>query len=166
MSTSAETCTFVLTFVVKPSEEIPDRWVGHCLELDVVSEGSSYAHALEMALEAAGMVVKDDLQNGRDPFERRAPKEFWRDPRLIASEEGKPQTLMQRIIKIGAILVGLGLVCLALTVFKGDPLPVLVSMMLATWLLTVSIIGLLPKRMAQTVFQAFRDVRLPGEPDN
>ena len=100
MSTSAETCTFVLTFVVKPSEEIPDRWVGHCLELDVVSEGSSYAHALEMALEAAGMVVKDDLQNGRDPFERRAPKEFWREQRLIASEEGKPQTLMQRILKI------------------------------------------------------------------
>ncbi len=101
MSTSAETCTFVLTFVVKPSEEIPGRWIGHCLELDVVSEGSSYAHALEMVLEATGMIVKDDLQNGRDPFERRAPKEFWRHPaRLITSEEGKPQTLMQRILKI------------------------------------------------------------------
>ncbi len=91
MSTSAETCTFVLTFVVKPSEEIPGRWIGHCLELDVVSEGSSSAHAKEMVLEATGMIVKDDYQNGRDPFHRQPYRNC---------EPCKLQTLMQRFYRM------------------------------------------------------------------
>ena len=91
MSTSAETCTFVLTFVVKPSEEIPGRWIGHCLELDVVSEGISSAHAKEMILEATGLIVVDDLQNGRDPFERQPYRNC---------EPCKPETLMRRLLRM------------------------------------------------------------------
>jgi hypothetical protein len=54
-----------------------NQWEAHVLDLDVVTYGNSLTHAVEMAIEAAHMVLADDLEDGRDPFERRAPDEDW-----------------------------------------------------------------------------------------
>lgn len=68
-----------LTVMVTRSESISREWVGHCLELDVVSQGTSPAHALNMVAEAVAIVVLDDLSANRDPlkFRSRAPVEDW-----------------------------------------------------------------------------------------
>ena len=63
--------------VVRPAEDVQGQWVAHCLEFDVVSQGNSLEHALEMVCEAVAMVVVDDRIAGRDPLERRAPEEFY-----------------------------------------------------------------------------------------
>lgn len=56
-----------------------DQWEAHVLDLDVVTYGNSLAHAIEMAIDAAHMVLSDDLAEGRDPSERRAPDEDWKE---------------------------------------------------------------------------------------
>jgi hypothetical protein len=55
------------------------EWEAHVLDLDVVTYGLTLAHAVEMAMEAARMVVVDDLQAGGDPSKRRAPDEEWQE---------------------------------------------------------------------------------------
>jgi predicted RNase H-like HicB family nuclease len=68
---------FNLHVVLWPAEDIPGQWLAHCLELDVVSQGNSLPHALEMVKEAVGDVLVSDLQRGLDPGRRRAPQEEW-----------------------------------------------------------------------------------------
>lgn len=68
-------------------------WVGHCLDLDVVTQGRSEDHVLDMLREACGMVVGDDLVNGRDLSERRASPEHWADlARLIRGDVSESPT--------------------------------------------------------------------------
>jgi len=69
--------TFDLHIVVWPAEDVPGQWLAHCLELDVVSQGNSLAHAVAMIREAVGLVLSDDLSKGLDPQRRRAPQEDW-----------------------------------------------------------------------------------------
>jgi predicted RNase H-like HicB family nuclease len=69
--------TYNLWVLVRPAEDLKDQWVAHCLELDVVSQGTSFTHAMEMVFEAIAMVVTDDIGAGRDPLSRRAPEEYW-----------------------------------------------------------------------------------------
>lgn len=76
---------FNLWVVVKPAEDLADQWVAHCLDLDVVSQGTSFKHAMDMVFEAAAMVVVDDIVAGRDPLSRRAPDEFWAEMHAIVS---------------------------------------------------------------------------------
>lgn len=78
--------SFNLWVVVKPAEDLPDQWVAHCLDLDVVTQGTSYKHAMNMVFEAASMVVVDELVAGRDPLARRAPPEDWADLYRILNE--------------------------------------------------------------------------------
>ncbi len=85
---------FTLTLVLKPSEDIPGRWVSHCLDMDVVSEGDKLSEAMGMISEAAGMTLTDDLNGGRNPLARRAPKEFWDELDRIV-ETGTPVTFSQ-----------------------------------------------------------------------
>lgn len=85
---------FTLTAVLKPSEDIPGRWVSHCLELDVLSEGDTLSAAMGMLLEAVMMTLKDDLNGGRDPLARRAPKGFWLELDRIV-KAGTPVTFTQ-----------------------------------------------------------------------
>jgi len=59
--------------VLRPAEDVPGQWVAHCLEFDVVTQGNSPSHALNMAREATEIVV----ENQRDPFLRRAPDQFF-----------------------------------------------------------------------------------------
>lgn len=72
---------------VHPAEDIDGEWVAHCLDLDVVSQGNSLKNAFDMVIEATLMVVCDDLNAGRDPLERRAPKKFW-DPMWAIVQKG------------------------------------------------------------------------------
>lgn len=64
-------------FLFERAEDVPDAWVAHCLDLDVVTYGVSLQHALEMVLEATRMVLDHDAAVGRDSLDRRAPDEYW-----------------------------------------------------------------------------------------
>jgi len=67
-----------LWLVLEPAEDIPGQWTGHCLDLDIVSQGASLQHALQMTFEAVLLTVADDLEAARDPFARRsAPDQDW-----------------------------------------------------------------------------------------
>ena len=71
---------FEATFqvLVRPAHDVPGQWVAHCLNIDVMSQGDSIAHAFEMAREAVLMAVVDDLAHDRDPRTRPpAPQEAW-----------------------------------------------------------------------------------------
>lgn len=72
-----KTLVFTSWMVVEPAEDIPGIWVGHCLDFDVISQGDNPQKAIDSVTEAVAMTVVDDLQNGLDPNERRAPAEFW-----------------------------------------------------------------------------------------
>lgn len=54
--------------LLRPAEDLAGAWVAHSLEFDVVSQGNSAEHAMEMVAEAVNMVVQDDLNDGRDPY--------------------------------------------------------------------------------------------------
>lgn len=72
----AKSC--IVSVLVTPATDQPGAWVAHCLNLDVVSQGDSIEHALEMVREAVVMAVNDDLEAGLDPLERApAPDEYW-----------------------------------------------------------------------------------------
>lgn len=74
-----------LSLLLTPAEDVPGQWIGHCLELDIVSVGTSAEHAAEMAREAVRDCVADDIRDGRDPFaRRRAPEEYFEQWRLGA----------------------------------------------------------------------------------
>lgn len=64
-------------FVAKPAEDLPGQWVAHCLDLDVVSQGNSLQHAIEMICEAVAMMMADRA-SGRDKSQtQRAPEEYY-----------------------------------------------------------------------------------------
>jgi predicted RNase H-like HicB family nuclease len=69
--------TFSCWAIIRPAEDIPGEWVAHCLDFDVVSQGRSPEHALDMIQEATAMTICDDLNGDRDPMVRRAPGEDW-----------------------------------------------------------------------------------------
>jgi len=86
--------TFDLHIVLWPDTEIRGRWMAHCLELDVLTWGTSVEHAVEMVREAAGMVLVDDLSKDRDPLLRRAPQEDW-DSMWTRLRGARPQPLSE-----------------------------------------------------------------------
>jgi hypothetical protein len=63
--------------VVIPAEGVPGEWLAHCLDLNVMSQGTSLSHALDMVREAVGLVLDEDCAAGVDPFDRVAPGEDW-----------------------------------------------------------------------------------------
>jgi predicted RNase H-like HicB family nuclease len=63
---------------IRPAPGVPNQWVAHCLDLDIVTQGNSVEHAFEMLSEAVGMTVCDDLEAGRNPRRRKtAPQASW-----------------------------------------------------------------------------------------
>ncbi len=72
-----EVRAFPLWIVFRRAQDLPGQWTAHCLDLDVITVGTSLRHAIEMAEEACYMVLADDLNAGRDPLTRRAPDEHW-----------------------------------------------------------------------------------------
>jgi len=89
-------------FVFQRAEDVPGEWVGHCLELDVVSQGTSLKHAAAMLGEACFMTVCDDLMASRDPLERRAPEEYWKALYHIVENGEKVQFAALDDMKVGA----------------------------------------------------------------
>lgn len=71
------TYSFALWVVFKKAPDVPGQWTAHCLDIDVISQGSSLPHAMQMIEQAIGMTLIDDLGRGRNPLERSAPKEYW-----------------------------------------------------------------------------------------
>ena len=72
-----EVITYDLHVHFFPAEDVPGIWVAHCLDFDVVSQGTSLSDAMGMIREAVELTVIDDLGRGLDPHLRRAPKEEW-----------------------------------------------------------------------------------------
>jgi predicted RNase H-like HicB family nuclease len=65
--------------------EIQGIWIGHCLEMDLVSQGISPGHAREMIDEAIRLVADARIADGQSPFDiRPAPPEYWA---MLASAE-------------------------------------------------------------------------------
>ena len=48
-----------LTFELSQEPELPDQWVGRCVELDVISAGMSPLRTLEATAEAVRMIVEN-----------------------------------------------------------------------------------------------------------
>jgi len=64
--------------LINLDQEVADLWVGHCLNIDVVSQGATPCAALENTMMATQFLVLDDCANGKDPHSRNiAPKEDW-----------------------------------------------------------------------------------------
>ncbi|MDP3767844.1 MAG: hypothetical protein Q8S13_07500, partial [Dehalococcoidia bacterium] len=63
--------------VARRSPDVEGEWEAHCLELDVVTQGTSLKHSFQMAVEAVCMTLASDVDAHRDPLERRAPQQFW-----------------------------------------------------------------------------------------
>jgi predicted RNase H-like HicB family nuclease len=59
--------------LIQPAQ-VSGQWLAHVLELDVMTQGNSVAHAFDMAAEAAKLVC---AENERDAW-RRSPEEDWR----------------------------------------------------------------------------------------
>jgi predicted RNase H-like HicB family nuclease len=79
-----------LSLLVFPAPDVPGQWLGHCLELDIMSVGSSLQHAIRLTEEAVRECVADDLSHGLDPFARKpAPEEYFEEWR----REGTRRTL-------------------------------------------------------------------------
>lgn len=88
--------TFSLNVFLTPAPDLPGMWVGHCLEVDVVSQGDSLRHAYEMTREAVELVILDDLSLGREPTQRSAPRDEWEAAyKTVQSRNPKLYTLTE-----------------------------------------------------------------------
>jgi hypothetical protein len=63
--------------VVEPGENVPGKWIAHCLTFDVLAQADDPDEALRLVLDATSRVVIDDLNEGLNPEDRRAPAEDW-----------------------------------------------------------------------------------------
>lgn len=91
--------SFNLWVLVTPAEDVPGEWVGHCLDLDVVSQGVSSESALEATKEAVLMVLRDALGEDRHPMEgrRRAPQGYWNQLSLVLRDGVTSETKGDRL---------------------------------------------------------------------
>ncbi len=72
--------SYNLWAVFKPAEGVPGEWTAHCLDIDLVSQGRSLRHAMDMLAEAVLICLLDDIQEGFDLLERpRAPQPCWEE---------------------------------------------------------------------------------------
>jgi len=62
-----------LAYIVLPATDLPGQWVGHCLDLDLVTQGDSLRDAVESICEAVDLV----LETGDVSRYKRAPQGFW-----------------------------------------------------------------------------------------
>jgi hypothetical protein len=60
-------------FTVQRAADVEGQWVSHCLDIDVVTQGTSLKHAIDMLCEAVTIVVREsDLSR-----HTAAPPEDW-----------------------------------------------------------------------------------------
>ncbi len=72
-----ETQQLGIWVVLQPCKDIPGEWLAHCLNYDLYSQGHSLRHAVAMLIEALGLVLVEELKEGRMLEERRAPAQYW-----------------------------------------------------------------------------------------
>jgi hypothetical protein len=73
--------------IARPAEDVPGQWVGHCLDFDIVSLGTSLRHALAMTAEAVCMCLEEDVKSGAEPFSRSpAPAQYWEERDRVVRE--------------------------------------------------------------------------------
>ena len=70
---------WTLTAFLYPATDLPDVWIGHCLNLDVVTQGKPGGgpeSALEWLVDAVTMIFEAE---GGDAFKNHAaaPREIW-----------------------------------------------------------------------------------------
>jgi hypothetical protein len=73
---------------IEPAPDIEGKWVAHCLEFDTLAQADDPETAVELLLESTSEIVLEDLRNGVDPLERRAPQddEGWSLLRFITEK--------------------------------------------------------------------------------
>jgi predicted RNase H-like HicB family nuclease len=70
--------SFPLRVAIYPANDVEGQWIAHCLETDLVTQGDSVEHALEMAAEALDAVAKFNTSHDRFPVTLTpAPREIW-----------------------------------------------------------------------------------------
>lgn len=83
--------------LIYPADDVPGEWIAHCLDLDIVSQGTNAPHALEMLCEAIKLSVQWAIEENRPPLEMRAaPAEAWE------KFESTPPTLT-RILRLPSV---------------------------------------------------------------
>jgi predicted RNase H-like HicB family nuclease len=78
-----------LWVTVQRAPDLRGIWLAHCLDFDVMSQGSTPREAVSMVCEAIDIVLEADRAVGRDPYERRAPESDWAEM-FEAVREGEP----------------------------------------------------------------------------
>ena len=89
----SETSAFRLWISVSRAPDVRGAWLAHCLDLDVMAQSDSLAHAFDDVRAAAGFLLADDLRAGRDPLATRAtaPAAAWAELwRVIDLAEKRP----------------------------------------------------------------------------
>lgn len=97
-----------LWVLIRPSKDVSGQWVAHCLNLDLISQGSSPEHARDMIREAAASTLAYDLKAGRNPLEHRsASQELWEELRFVMTK-GRPVTFSEVSRDHGTLAVMVG----------------------------------------------------------
>lgn len=106
--------------LVQPSADVPGEWIAHCLEVDVVTQGTSINDAFKMAAEATTMVVCEDLAAGRNPLDRRAPDEFWAELWPVVND-GSRKSLREVAANSGSVRCVAAQLLMHATIVEMDP---------------------------------------------
>jgi len=70
--------------VIERAPDMEGVWVAHCLDFDILSQGTSIAEAAQAVHEAVSVMLEDDFQRGLDPTQREAaPPECWERLNLV-----------------------------------------------------------------------------------
>tara|TARA_R100000656_G_scaffold104176_1_gene76033 strand:+ start:62088 stop:62468 length:381 start_codon:yes stop_codon:yes gene_type:complete len=77
-----------LSWVVLYQHESEDEWVGHCVDMDVVSTGTSPEQALESVTEEVQTTVEMDVSLGCNPLVRGKAPNLILDLLRTAIDEG------------------------------------------------------------------------------
>ena len=80
-----------LKVLVSRAADLPGQWLGHCLDLDLMSQGNSIDEAMESMVEIVSLAMVEDLKEGLDPFQVRegAPEACWQEWMQITAT-GRP----------------------------------------------------------------------------
>ena len=128
MGTASRLVRRTVNVLVTPASDVPGQWIAHCLELDVVTQGTTPSHAIEMAAAAVQMVIDDDLAESRDPFRSRkpAPGEHWtRLTDVLRNGSPVDVTSLPADGSIAALMVEMDLNLPTAAKDAADPLPLL-----------------------------------------
>ena len=75
------------SILIQATPDVDEQWIAHCLNWDLVSQGDSPKHAMEMIVEAILIAIEDDRAAGLDPTDRpSAKREYW--DRFLSVQQG------------------------------------------------------------------------------